>query len=473
MRIKKSQKSVLVVLLVVLCIINWRCKENVSLSPNLVPAIDNVNTFFTDSITVLSNTEYQDSLFTGGIKSGTNRSADNLFFHAIGCMNFDPVFGKTVAASYFTVVPPVNDFKFSGRNQIIDSVIVAVPYKSSYADSFGTSQMQHFSLYQTDSLYSKDSAYFENIQVAKSTNSISQKSFSFYKAYIDSPVVNGKRERPQLRFKLPTWYADSLLADTATIYKTPVTFMKWNKGFYIAPDSNIGNTIGYFNTYNARMIVYYRDTNSTTGKLDTNTAIFPFEPTNCTRFNTITRNYNNSTAKPFINTGSALGDTITFVQGTPGLSTVIKFPYIDSFKLAAINKAELVITCVPDFTTQYDTTVYGLPFRLEVLKEKNGTDKLLDDYINFSLGGSITNGVSYVDGKKQIVTINGTKYVQYKFVITSTIQKAILNKDSKFRIKLNSSNTGLPIIGRAIFYGSKSVRTDLKPKLNVIFTKIN
>ena len=68
-----SQASVFIVCLLVVV---SSCKENTILPPDLVPDVDNINTFQEDTFTVVTHTIYKDSLLTGGILNSVNRGAD-------------------------------------------------------------------------------------------------------------------------------------------------------------------------------------------------------------------------------------------------------------------------------------------------------------------------------------------------------------------------------------------------------------
>jgi hypothetical protein len=102
-------------------------------------------------------------------------------------------------------------------------------------------------------------------------------------------------------------------------------------------------TNGYFATYRTLMTIYYRDPKTVCGE-DTTSDIFSFDPSYCNRFNSITHNYSGSKSNSFINTKSALGDSVLFVQNEPGLVSLIQVPGIHTMENVIVNKAELVFT---------------------------------------------------------------------------------------------------------------------------------
>ena len=97
------------------------CKENTILPPDLVPPIDNINTFLDTSLTVITNNIYQDSVLTGGLNGSTRISNSSSYYHALGVIS-DMNFGKMVAGFHTEVLPPNNLFSYKGTNVIVDSI---------------------------------------------------------------------------------------------------------------------------------------------------------------------------------------------------------------------------------------------------------------------------------------------------------------------------------------------------------------
>jgi hypothetical protein len=242
------------------------------------------------------------------------------------------------------------------------------------------------------------------------------------------------------------------------------SFLSWWKGFAIMPDTNSGATIGYFDTYNTRLKIYYRHTN-TNNLLDTVADVFSFDPNYCNRFNSIFRNYSGSVASSQINSNALSGDSVLFIQNEPGLSGLIQFPYLYQQENVIVNKAELIFTAVSPYYNWVDTTIYGMTPRLQILAtDLQGADRIPDDYGVF--------GTSFVDGTRKIKSIGGVNFIQYKFGLNQSIQQIISRKDSTFRFKIMGLNLGLPAVYRVLLQGSGSSVAALRPKLNIIYTKI-
>jgi len=449
------------------------CKENTILPSSLVPAVDNIYTFATDTTTLLTHNVLQDSLLTGGIRGSVRVSNSPSLYHALGTITSDPVFGKTHASFHVEVLPPVPNFAFktnaTGTNRTIDSIVLAIPYKGSYGDTLNNST-QTFKVYRSLKQFSRDSAQYDFTRdSADHSKLLASKTVNFRTMATDSPLVGTVKLQPQVRFNLASWFADSLQAQVDSgVNGAAADFSKyldWWRGFSVESDSNSGSTLGYFDTYNTRMYIYYRYTNSN-NQADTTVDVFAFDPNYCNRFNTIIRNYNGTLAKQSLNTNAPAGDSVLFVQTEPGIVTMVEFPYLAQHDNVVVNKAELVLTAVSPYYSWVDTFLFGVSPRMQVLSSDiYGNDAILGEYATF--------GAGFVDGKRSVYSENGVNMIQYKFVMTQTIQKLISQKNTNFRLKIIGTSAGLPASYRTLLRGSGSLATSFRPKLNLIYTKIN
>lgn len=450
------------------------CKENAILPANLLPQIDNINTFGSDTFQVISNTIYQDSIQTGGYYKTIRVSNQAGFYHTLGTISNDPVFGKTMGAFHLEVLPPFVNYQFKtnypNTQRTIDSIVLAIPYKGAYGDTTGSST-QTYHVYRSLKAFSRDSAQFETTPDSVDySRLIASQSINYTTMSTDSPLVNGVKLAPQVRFRLANWFTDSLQTQVDSGANGAAAdfskFLAWWKGFYITPaDTNNGKTIGFFDTYNTRMYIYYRYTTVNNVK-DTTADVFAFDPNNCNRFNRITRTYQGTPALPYINTQQAQGDSILFVQSNPGLGSFLRFPNLHQFDNVIVNKAELTFTAISPFQNWSDTMAYPLSARLQLIRsDSNQFDAVLEDYAIF--------GSSYVDGRRVVTNINGSNYIQYKFKLTHSVQQIISMKNSNFRLKMVGLNDGFIGRGRVVLGGSGSKVPLLKPSLYIIYTKIN
>jgi hypothetical protein len=261
------------------------CKENTILPSDLIPSVDNINTFAQDTFTIITNNVYQDSMLTGGKRNSSQVSSSPGLYHALGTITSDPVFGKTYANIHVEVLPPVANFSFktnaTGTTRTIDSIILSIPFKSAYGDTNAASNIsQNFKLFRSIKKFSRDSAQYEFTRDSFDNKLLDQQSLSFA-TLKDSVLVNGVKLVPQLRFSLDQWFIDSLETQVDLGANGAAAdfskFLDWWKGFYIQADSLNGNALYYLNTYGTRLNIYYRYTNSDL-KLDTVVDVFSFVP---------------------------------------------------------------------------------------------------------------------------------------------------------------------------------------------------
>lgn len=443
------------------------CRENTILPSDLIPPIDNINTFSHDTFTIITNNVYQDSILTGGKRNSTQISSSPNLFHALGTITNDPIFGKTHANIHVEVLPPVPNFSFkSGTNRVIDSVVLSIPYRATYGDTINNST-QTFKLFRSIGTFSKDSAQFEFTKDTIDNTLMSQVAVNLKTMKTDSPLVSGVKLIPQIRFVLPAWFSDSLEAQmtlgTNGAFADFSKYLAWWKGFYIQADSTNGNTIGFFDTYRTKLNIYYRYIN-TSAQPDTAVDVFAFDPNICNRFNTITRNYTGKIVQNFINSTAPAGDSVLFLQNEPGMSALISMPYLPSFENVIVNKAELIFYAV-SYNNFTDTLMYGTIPRLQIFQTDTvGVDNVIPDYNVF--------GSNIVDGKATQYSINGITFTQYKFAVTYSIQRLISEKNTNFRFKIMGLNNGYPAAYRVILAGNKSSNPLVKPQLKIIYTKI-
>lgn len=471
MGLLEKMRAILCTLLAGVVMLSTGCKENTILPSDLIPAIDNINTFQTDTFTLITNSVFQDSLLTGGILGSSRVSNSPTFYHALGSIVSDPVFGKTSAAIHVEVLPPVSNFSFKtnypGTNRTIDSVILSIPFKSSYGDTFNHVN-QTYKVYRSLKTFSRDSAQYDFTRDSIDASQIIATTEVDYGNFRFDTLYGSVKQTPTLHFKLASWFADSLAAQVDSGLNGAAAdyskFLAWWKGFAILPDTNTGATLGFFDTYNTRLKIYYRYTN-TNNLPDTSVDVFSFDPNYCNRFNSIFRNYQGTLASQFLNQPKITGDSVLFVQNVPGTCGLIKLPYLYRHENVVVNKAELVFTAVSPYYNWQDTTLYGLIPRMQILaSDTTNADRIPDDYGVF--------GTNFVNGRREVKTIAGIPMIQYRFGVSQSIQQIITQKDSTFRFKIMALNQGLPAIYRVLLQGSSSQVAAFRPRLNIIYTKI-
>jgi hypothetical protein len=436
------------------------CNEKTVIGSSLVPKVDNVNTFSTDSVTMTARNVWYDSAITSTYTS-TNR------YYALGCINGgasgDPVFGKTVASMALQFQQEALNLSFV-PDLIVDSLVLSMPFIKAYGDTInGTTQT--INVFQLSDSLSKDTNYTINRQLNyNSTKLLGSAAINFRK--MSSLHLPEGDKLPQLRIALDTNLARQLINLRDTVeYKTYPSFIKWFKGLYISPaDTNSGNMLGYFD-YNQAIVRMYTHT-KTNPKTIINT--FGFVGTNCVHHNRIARNYsdNNPLIKNYLNGTNPKGDSILFLQSDGGSTIEITFPYLAQMQNAVVNKAELEFTVISTGDNLKDQL-----FRPITLLRATGINTSQVDYLLTGDYTNSTNGITKIinDGFKKTEYINGNEVIKYRLTLTKTIQQALSTQDNTLKIRIIGLN-GLLGSGRSFIGGTNRIAQ--KAKINLIYTKI-
>jgi hypothetical protein len=220
--------------------------DSTTLGSDLIPAVDNVNTF--DTILAIDGTQ--------GLFDDSTRTA-RADAHLIGSISNDPVFGKTTADIFLELKPQFFPFAFGNKNDTIndalaagtgfDSVVLCLAVKSFYGDS---TKPQHFKVYQINNGTTnfKDSAYKLNYQPDADYQPDLLGELTILPTQLRDTITlkTTKKEKfiNQLRIKLSTAFLGKLLENLDTssagagkkVYRSDSLFRDVFKGFAVVSD---------------------------------------------------------------------------------------------------------------------------------------------------------------------------------------------------------------------------------------------
>jgi Domain of unknown function (DUF4270) len=439
------------------------CKEKTILGTNVIPAIDNINTFFTDTISIVGFNKVFDSTVSSRYIS-TNAYAP------LGCISGstigDPIFGKTYASIALQLRQPNLGFKLP-ENVVIDSMILSIPHFRSYGDTI-VGGNQTFNVYRMASGYnfSKDSLYYIHQSLPyDAANLLGSATINLKK--VDSAVINAVKLAPQIRFRLDTNFARQILSQDTSKYNTYKQFVEWFRGLYITPnDTTNGNMLGYFQYDAAKLQIFTRTINATP---DTTIYNYTFDANNCAHQICLNRNYveNSPLIKDFLHTTNPKGDSLFFVQSEGGNSVVLNFPTLGNIPNCIVNKAELEFTVIGDANSALKDTL----FRAVSLIRASGINSSGVDYLLKNDYQETSSGIQKIvnDGFKLVEIESGVKYTKYRLTLTKTIQEAISTRNNNLQIRIIGLN-GLIGSGRSLLGGTN--RISQRAKFNLIYTKI-
>jgi len=449
------------------------CKENTVIRKDVVPAVDNIRVFGTDTLTLLTKTVREDSIATSAYSSGFP------VFVGAGAITGDPVFGKTRAGFYFQVRPPQDNYTFDKSKYQIDSAVIILPYSGfSFGDTTSTAITQTFRAYRlTEKIYF-DSIYYANTPKKSmestpfATASISLA--TIFRSFYDSTTVAGVKRAPHLRLRINDALTNELINNTGGAnYTNTAAFLEYFKGIYIETDYT-GNTIPYFaltgsDIYTkANILMYYHTINSGGAITDTLTTSYPFDPASTSGaktafFSTVSHDYSGTPAEVLFNS-TAASDNTFMIQNLPGAALDIRIPNVKNLPLCIVNKAELVITQVP---SPLDNIFAHLGRIYPKVIDENGQSQIIADRLPLSSSSPLI----FIDGYVRLASVNGSIVNQYVLNFPRELQNAIVNKRKELRLRINGTQSFIGAY-RLVGAGSTYSQPAYKIKLNVVYTKL-
>lgn len=307
---------------------------------DLLPVVDNINTFDTTLEVITENFISPDSALPRLTKTVNGGTPEML----LGYISNDPQFGKSTGTLYFEMEPPFYPFPYDVKDSLyLDSVVLTMRWSGTI---FGdTNLVQKVNVYKLDSLPKADSAYYTNASIPY-TQLLGTKSFA-PSILNDSLFLFRQSVNNQLRIRLDDAFGQALLnLDTAAggALGSDSAFNAFLKGFAVVPDQSGGPTANALMGFNisdtgSYLRVYYRY--DTAAKKDTTFKTFRYNLT--TGFaNNITRDYSGSQLANAVTSGV---DSVLYLQTAPGSYSIVRIPALEGFRAAkgnvVIHRAEL------------------------------------------------------------------------------------------------------------------------------------
>lgn len=402
------------------------CKDEDELGSSLLPSADQLYTSFSDTTTVNSSTQSEDSLRT-----------DELSYQLLGSDD-DPVFGVSVASVYTNV--NLEGTPTFGFQPVADSLILYLSYAGYYGDTAASQTLNVYSL--TEDLHI-DSTYYSSKTFTSDPNPIGSLS---YKPRPKTKVILGSDTlSPHLRITLSKTLADSIIAlNGKTELSSNANWLAYFKGLYLATlPVNYPGAISYFNFFNSKLTLYFHDSSLISKN-------YNFSLTGA-RINNFTHNY---TATPVGNqlADSSIGDSVNYIQAMAGVKTKISFPFLKHFLDSGsilLNRAELKIT------TGELILPYNPPAKIFLVTKNESGEMVfpIDYFESADLYGGSLNATS--DG--------------YTFNIARHLQRYLNGTISNADFYLIISGSGVEANRVIIKSGSNS---NTKMKLSLFYTKL-
>ncbi len=434
------------------------CKEDSIINAGVVPLDDAISTDFTDTITILSKTFFDNDIVTSLSISGIPVN------HALGNLTTDPYSGKTTAGFYFQIIPPTTSFTFA---QNPTSAVLVLPYANfSWGDTMAPMD-QMVAVYEIQDSLIRDSLYFSKSDVAVKPTILGTATIQ-YQTLKDSMMVNGENKAPHLRITLSQAFIDKIKAEATSgsgSFASNAAFLSFFRGLYVAPiGPTMGNVLHYFQLDGTSdytrptVLFYYTDT-----AMQVQSYPFFYISDFGVHFNKITRDYTGTLAHDLI-TSTALTDSAFLIQNEPGGVADLKIPFLKNLPKAPINKAQLIITQIPSA----DRLTYSPPERLfPVGVNADGTNYTILDR------GNVQNSepLIFIDGKRRDIFVNGAVYAQYVINIPREVQRTIVERKDTLHLRIGGAS-GFPGAYRLVAGGSTYSDPQFRIKLNIVYSKL-
>jgi hypothetical protein len=415
----------------------YSCKkinEATELGSDLIPVVDNINTFETTLETETNNR--------------FNFTDDTRIFYsdnvALGAITSDPEFGKTETSVYFNLNPATFVYPFSKKEDVIgiDSVVLTLGYKGAYGDTTASSIASAVRVYEVpqNSDFSDSSSYLISRDPFPVGTQIGAATFNPI-TLKDSVKLIRKRDTIKvanvLRIRLNNSFGNRLVNLDSTDYKTYSNFYNAIKGIGIKSES-VGNTLSYFSLNDpikSRLVVYYRVQKA--GVIDTTSADFFFGPSGTPNHGTVAnliRRTPEGGFATYLNNGSP-SDEILYIQSAPGSIANIRIPGLDNLSNRIIHRAELIITKLPSL----NEVLFPPPPALFLDKASllDSAFAITDDLLSATqTGPSFTNfgGLLRPDNT-------------YRFNITRHVQNIVTSKQTNYQLRLYAPLRTTQLIG--------------------------
>lgn len=459
--------------------------DTTDIGNDLIPAVDNVNTFDTVLDVISDNLLYPDST---RIRSGD--------LHGIGVIANDPEFGLTQGASFFSVIPGFyGAHPFVNRDSIIaiDSIVLSLPYSTLYGDS---NSVEQFEVYEIDQTFDfRDSAYpiktpqfplaaggpigTRLVTFNQLNDSVTYVNFSSTSATVYDTVKTVN----QLRIRLNPEWGDKFLAfDTAVEYKNDSSFRVNFRGLAVKVNqaaSPAPNAVAYFSlagTAAATVTFYSRIKKD--GQVDTIAPAFSF---NGRKFaNTVYRTEANNYLTA-LNNGTP-NDNLIYIQSSPGSVATVKIPGLEGLSNRVIHRAELILEKIPSLAENFYTPS-PLLFIDAVNNAGDSTFTIRNDFLFTGQGTGYDIGTLEGNFKDNRYTFNLSRYVQS--IVTKKLRSHTLRVYAPFEtFPYFESGTGTvtklpglavyatsPIGAYRVVVGGGNHPTN-KMRLRIIYSKI-
>jgi hypothetical protein len=316
------------------------------LGGDLIPAVDNVNTFETILPVIANNYIPADS-------TRIIASED----HPAGFIASDPLFGTTRATTFFEMKPAqFNKYQFAPTDSLVkfDSAVLVLKYATYYGDSLSPLTLR---LYEVDRKMQYDTInqpiYTLNPNLGVNRNRFWGEKTMRANQFKDTVYIKRgdsiyARVTNQLRIRLTQSLAEALFnqaKDTLNgAFVSDSLYKEYLPGFALEAFGN-AQCLHYFKLKDVetQMVFYFQ---TRLGKIDTTSRSYGVSSTSGHAVK-IEQNRAGAEINNYLTANPATGASQVYLQGTPGTMASLKINGIDTLNNRVIHRAELRVTQLP------------------------------------------------------------------------------------------------------------------------------
>jgi Domain of unknown function (DUF4270) len=451
--VKKNILGLVLAALTIFFVFSCAKVDTTDLGNELIPAVDNVNTFETRLDIATNNFLFND----------TTQMQYNLD-HAVGIIENDPDFGKTEAALYFDVSPAAfGTYPFGKKDSIlaVDSVVLSLAFKNLYGDSNSVQKFEVFEIDQAAEFrYSSISDYklnhpdFDVVPTA-----LGSRTFDFKLLNDSVHYINGTdtlRAKNELRIHLnPSFATRFINADTTNAYKNDSIFKKYLNGLSVKASSGASpskNGLAYFDITDAKTKLTFYCRVKDAGKVTATAPSFRYFNSNGTTTSSIGAQANlikQTPANGYLSniTNANPNDEKLYIQATPGSYITLKIPGIDTLTNRVIHRAEIVLEQLPAISETFAAP--NLLFIDLISSTGDSTFTVPNDFVPTGTG---TYDINLIGGR--------LRNNQYVFNISRHLQNIVTRKKPNYTLRVHA-----PFVANPYYLDAMGVATFLPPML--------
>ncbi|MCF8245355.1 MAG: DUF4270 domain-containing protein [Saprospiraceae bacterium] len=409
----------------------FSCNDPSSIGSDLLSG-DQLNTEFTDTLTINARTVINDSMTVWG--PGVNGTIFQNF--AFGDYQ-DPVFGRTVSSIYAQIVTNSSPPNFIDTLSVLDSVVLTLAYNTSL--SYGKlDEPFTIEVYEMSQSLDVDEKYLNSDSFSVKPTPLAVHTFvpnltdSLTVMETNADSVREVKLAPHLRIKLDSLFGKSIFELDSLTLATDSLFLEFFKGIWLKPASQNAGLLSFImRSSNTNIRFYY---NNAGKKKSYDFKTFSGNPVVLHQ-----RNYYG---------GSVVGGNIgqngsnnLFLQGLNGVNIEFEIPYAEELKGLIINKAELSF---PIVTLPEDNDNYNPVQQIYASEIASDTSvNILDDIYFASISHPSSDFGDFFGGK---VTSDDT----YKLNLAAQLQRMIAGNSKKkllFTAHLRAERAARVVLG--------------------------